>query len=430
MRTISTILHRWFGLVTAAFLFFSGITGAIISWDHEIDDWLNRQFLDVATEGQVRPSVELAKLIEQRDPRAQVTYLVMAPKPQESLSFFVAPRVDPATGKRFALDYNQIFLDPHTGEEMGRRHVGVAWPVTRANLVSFLYRLHYTMHIPEFWGSNRWGIRLLGIIAVIWTIDCFIGFYLTLPPRRRASAARPAAVARELDRGFMARWMPAWKIKTSGSAYRINFDIHRAFGLWTWALLFIIAFTAFSLNLYFEVFSPIMRSVSNYTPSPFEQRVAAPLDRPIVPKLSYADIIERAEAEARRRGWTTPIGAVAYSTQYGIYSPRFFNPDDDHGVGGVGPSRLYYDGLDGRLLGERLPWVGTAADIFVQAQFPVHSGRILGLPGRILISLMGLVVAALSVTGVVIWSRKRRARELAKARAAPSRVGTHSVPAE
>jgi len=45
----------------------------------------------------------------------------------------------------------------------------------------------------------------------------------------------------------------------------------------------------------------------------------------------------------------------------------------------------------------------------VQAQFPVHSGRILGLPGRILISVMGLVVAMLSVTGVVIWLRKRKA---------------------
>ncbi|HMF69559.1 MAG TPA: PepSY domain-containing protein, partial [Phyllobacterium sp.] len=32
------------------------------------------------------------------------------------------------------------------------------------------------------------------------------------------------------------------------------------------------------------------------------------------------------------------------------------------------------------------------------------------LPGRIMISAMGLVVAALSVTGVVIWWRKRRAR--------------------
>jgi uncharacterized iron-regulated membrane protein len=46
----------------------------------------------------------------------------------------------------------------------------------------------------------------------------------------------------------------------------------------------------------------------------------------------------------------------------------------------------------------------------------MHSGRILGLPGRILISAMGIVVAALSVTGVVIWYRKRRARLTAQAR--------------
>jgi uncharacterized iron-regulated membrane protein len=53
---------------------------------------------------------------------------------------------------------------------------------------------------------------------------------------------------------------------------------------------------------------------------------------------------------------------------------------------------------------------GTAGDIFLQVQFPLHSGRIAGLPGRILISAMGLAVAILSVTGVVIWLRKRSAR--------------------
>ncbi len=69
----------------------------------------------------------------------------------------------------------------------------------------------------------------------------------------------------------------------------------------------------------------------------------------------------------------------------------------------MGPSYLYYDGRTRRLIGERRPWVGTAADIFVQAQFPLHSGRILGLPGRILISATGLAVAALRVTGVLVW---------------------------
>jgi uncharacterized iron-regulated membrane protein len=95
--------------------------------------------------------------------------------------------------------------------------------------------------------------------------------------------------------------------------------------------------------------------------------------------------------------------AAFYNPNFGIYGVRFFHPGDDHGAAGVGPAILYYDGVDGRSLGARVPWVGTAADIFLQAQFPVHSGRILGLPGRILVSFMGFVTMVLSVTGVVIW---------------------------
>lgn len=52
----------------------------------------------------------------------------------------------------------------------------------------------------------------------------------------------------------------------------------------------------------------------------------------------------------------------------------------------------------------------------MQAQFPLHSGRILGMPGRILVSLLGLVVAMLSLTGIVIWAKKRRSRVLSERR--------------
>jgi uncharacterized iron-regulated membrane protein len=303
------------------------------------------------------------------------------------------------------------------------------WPVTSENFVSFLYKLHYTMHVPEFWGSDRWGMRILGVIAIIWTIDCFIGFYLTLPSRKRVKAGAAPAVARELGKGFWARWKPAWMIKTSGSPYRINFDIHRAFSLWTWGLLFIIAFTAFSLNLYFEVFSPLMKKISDYTPTPYEQREYRHLDNPIEPKMTWTQILERATADGKARGWTTPVGSLFYGPAHGVYQVFFFEPGDDHGAAGVGPASLFYDSEDGRPLGAKLPWVGTAADIFVQMQFPMHSGRILGLPGRILISAMGLVVAALSVTGVVIWWRKRRARVRVR-ETTEERSNTRLAPAE
>ena len=265
------------------------------------------------------------------------------------------------------------------------------------------------------WGIDQWGLWLMGGIAMIWTVDSFIGFYLTLPVRRRAATVTLVAPAGPKPKSWWQRWRPAWLIRFGAGATKLNFDLHRALSLWTWVLLFTIAFTAFSLNLYREVFFPVMSLVSDVTPSPFDLRSPKAPEQPIAPGLSYAEILAKARPEAARRGWREPVGNLSYSRAYGIYSVAFFAPQDEQGAGGVGHRQLYYDG-GGALLGDRQPWKGTAADIFVQAQFPLHSGRILGMPGRLLISLMGLVVAALSVTGVLIWWRKRSARVTAAAK--------------
>lgn len=420
MRLTFTLLHRWFGLTIAGFLFVSGVTGAIISWDHELDDWLNPELSHVDSRGPYLAPQALAARIEQADARARVTYMPMHAQEGESATFSVSPRVDPATGTAFEIGYNQIYLDPVTGNILGKREWGKV-AVDRAHIIPFLYQLHYSLHIPTTQGIYRWGLWLMGIIALIWTIDCFIGFYLTLPGRHAPNPARPGAVTKQLARGFWQRWKPAWKIKTGGSAYRINFDIHRAFGLWFWMLLFILAVSAASLNLYREVAQPVVNLFSSFTPTPFDVRTPRAEEDPIEPQKSFAEIQASAEQEARRRGWKEPVGAIFYSPPYGVYGVRFFQPGDDHGAAGVGPAALYYDGIDGRYLGDRVPWSGTAGDLFLQVQFPLHSGRIAGLPGRILISFMGLAVAALSVTGVVIWWRKRRARQAVKSRARETR---------
>ncbi len=413
LRPALTLVHRWVGLAIAGFLFISGLTGAVISWDHELDDLLNPRLMFAQSKAPPALSaLDLADDIEARDPRVQVTFVPLAPEPGGTLAFGVEPRRDPATGRLFEPHYNQVFVDPATGAEQGRREWGAVWPITTETFVSFLYVLHYSLHIPELWGVDRWGVWLLGGVAILWTVDCFVGFYLTLPPRRKTASGA----------SFWSRWKPAWLIKTSASAYRINFDIHRAFGLWLWGVLFTVAFTAFSLNLYSEVFYPVMSKVSQVTPGPFDLRKPVDRNSPIVPARTYAQVIAVAQADAARRGWKAPAGSAFYSPEYGIYGVAFHEPGGDHGAAGVGPPYLYYDGRTGALLGQRQPWVGTPADIFLQAQFPLHSGRILGLPGRILISLTGLAVCALSVTGVVIWWRKRQARASRRRRMGTERL--------
>src|SRR5439155_125267 len=127
--------------------------------------------------------------------------------------------------------------------------------------------------------------------------------------------------------------------------------------------------------------------------------------------LDYQDLRQRLPDQFRHppRFQSLDLGAAVRDRLHGVLAQPLFR----------GVFTADEDGVE----------LGTAADIFVQAQFPLHSGRIVGLFGRILISIMGLVVAALSVTGVVIWWRKRRARVRVRETAAV-RLSRQLTPAE
>ena len=193
-------------------------------------------------------------------------------------------------------------------------------------------------------------MRLLGVIAIVWTLDCFVGFYLTLPVRRRSNAARAVSVTVD-SIGFLGQIETGLGNQNLGQRLAHQFRQSPAFGLWTWLLLFVIAFTAFSLNLYFEVFSPLMKTVSSYTPTPYELRTPAPVDQPATPRLSFADIIAKGEADGRSRGWSKARWRRLSTRSYMTSTAQLLPAGDDHGAGGVGPAQLCYDGQDGRPLG-------------------------------------------------------------------------------
>ena len=412
MRAFFTVLHRCFGLTIAGFLIITGLTGAVISWDHELDEWLNPQLLEATAAGSPMSATALAAKVERLYPEVQVTYYELSVEPGQSYYYWVEPRVNPNTGKLYKPGFNQVYVDPVSGEILGTREWGRIWPITTENFISFLYKLHFSLQIPEFLGSDHWGTWLLGVIALIWAIDCFVGFYLTLPKSRRTG--QPQSPAHRSSGNYWQRWRPAWKIRLRSGPTKLNFDLHRAFGLWTWALLFIIAFTGFSLNLYREVFFPVMSMVSDVTPTPIDRRKPSGRDNPIEPSYDFAQAITLGRQAGKSRGWSQPVNSVWYAREYGVYRIEFFNTEAGHGAGGVGHKAVFLDADSGNVLGDWLPWKGTVADLFVQAQFPLHSGRILGLPGRILISVMGIVVAMLSITGIIIWYKKLKARSARK----------------
>lgn len=393
MRPYFVLLHRWFGLFIAVFLLIAGLTGAIISWDHELDAWLNPQFFNAQAQGQYQPPLTLANQLEAHHPELHISYLPLDVSEGKTLLLSVSPSMDATTQTAHKLTYNQVALDAITGAQQAQRQWGEV-SLARENLLPFLYKLHYTLHIPDAWGFEL-GMLFMGIVGIIWLFDCFIALWISFPN------------AKSWRKSFSFRW--------HRGPYKLNFDLHRSVGVWVWLLLLMLAVTSISMNLGVQVTRPLVSFFSELSPNPFTSRIPNPDDKPIAPVITREQLLNLANKEARKRNIDWPAGAIFYSPTFALYGVSYFPKGNDHGDGGLGNPWLYFDAQDGRSVGATIPGTGTAGDIFIQAQFPLHSGRILGLPGRILMSLMGLVVATLSLTGIIIWLRKRRSRSSVKA---------------
>jgi uncharacterized iron-regulated membrane protein len=377
-RSILVRVHRYAGLGMAVFLIMAGLTGAVIAFSAELDAWLNPELLTFASKGAPLSPSTLVAHVEKALPGARVNYLPLDTAPGEA----AVVRVD---GGTTALSYDQVFVDPVTGRVLGTRLWGQCC-FARERVIPFLYLTHYSLST-----SGAWGIVLMGVVSLVWMLDCFVGFWLTLP------------------RGgpFLRKWMPSWRIKTEASGHRVTVDLHRAAGLWLWIALFAVAMSGVALNLPDQVFRPVVSIFSTLKPSSLD--IAAKRDGSRPALLSFDDAVARVRADIH--GPFEVTGVLHYAGAYGVG----FHAPDENGRDGMGSSWVYIDDRSGARVAADLIGQGSAGDVFLQAQYPLHSGRILGLSGRVLVSALGIAVAMLSVTGILIWLRKRRAARHHKA---------------
>ncbi|HCJ29520.1 MAG TPA: PepSY domain-containing protein, partial [Pseudomonas sp.] len=178
MRPILVLLHRYIGLATALFLFFAGITGSILAFHHELDEWLNPAFYHTTSKGPVMAPGTLVDHVQQANPRMQVWYMEFPDEPGHAALMALVPRKDPETGKPYQERPVVHYLDAVTGEQVGTRYWGECC-FSRQNFVPFMLEFHYNLSLP-----GNWGLWLMGLVAIFWTLDCFVSLWLTFPRGR------------------------------------------------------------------------------------------------------------------------------------------------------------------------------------------------------------------------------------------------------
>ncbi|MGH7888744.1 MAG: PepSY-associated TM helix domain-containing protein, partial [Candidatus Binatia bacterium] len=167
IRRFWVFIHRWAGLVMAAFLIVVGLTGSLLAFWNELNHWLTPNLYPGPRAGIELDAAALARRAEALVPQARANTIYLG----YTGTAMVGMEARPGTP---ALDYDYLYLDPVTGEELGRLKWG-ALPTALNAVMPFVYSLHYELAMGS---TGEW---ILGFVALIWTIDCFVAFYLTLP---------------------------------------------------------------------------------------------------------------------------------------------------------------------------------------------------------------------------------------------------------
>ncbi|WP_122048882.1 PepSY domain-containing protein [Asaia bogorensis] len=381
-RATLLVLHRYLGLALAPLLVVLGLTGSVSVFRVELDGLLNPDLFTTRHLDNHLPPSSLIKAIETRHPGQSLILLDYRPARFETIHAYLSPRED-APGKPV---WDEIFIDPSDGHELGGR-LSEGCCLGRRALLPFIYRLHYSLAIGQT------GLWIVGLAALIWSLDCLNGLLLTLPP----------AIA-PWRRRFWHGWRKSWMIAAPRNALRLLFDLHRAAGLWLWLLFLGMAISGVALALGPQIFQPVVRTIFPLAPP-----------QPEIPLPGGPRILTIEQAESRAHDWVTTHGWQARPAALMLtHAPDtvmfYLFSETDRFPAGFGSPLVTVDLQSGATKLASMPPHGRLGDMILQIQDPFHSGRIAGLPGRILVCLSGIVTAILAMTGVLIWSGKRRAR--------------------
>ncbi|MAN80576.1 MAG: hypothetical protein CMM77_17215 [Rhodospirillaceae bacterium] len=366
-------LHTWGGLITGWILFFVFLTGTAGYGEIELDRWMRPEKPLVAPEVAQADALALGlKFAETTIPDAR-RWLLSPPggREQPELRYFIEdyPETEGGSGKRFS-----GYLDPATGEKTQYRATGGG---------RLLYRMHYQLHyIPRT--AAAW---IVGFCAMAMFAALVTGIIIHARIFKDFFTFRP------------------------GTGHRNWLDAHNVVGVLSLPFHLMITYSGLMFLCYVYM-APVIAAEYGwgednrraFTDMMF---LGHPLDRDTrraapAPSASLAPML----AEADRLWGPGNIGFVDI-TRPGTTAARVRIVEGTRHVAGE-RATLVFDGVTGTVVDG--PIVNPPPRAISKTLISLHEGLFAGPVLRWLYFLAGLMGTAMIGSGLILWTKKRRAR--------------------
>ena len=368
MRRWFFLLHKYAGLTLGLLLSLIGLTGSLLVFDHALDEKLAPKTVDFTPSERTATYSEVFAAARTAVPGNPEPTRLMTPRQPGSPFVVRFPKPEGAPGPI------EVSVSPTDAEVLAVRGWG-----TSGYTMTWIYRLHYTLL------AGTTGKTLVGFMGLLLMLFCITGAVLWWPRK---------------SRGSRQRWPRAFSISRSGNRFRFYFDVHKVFGIYFLPVLLMSSFSGVTL-IFPEQVRAIVSTIFSTEP------------RPALPGSLAEQGIRISPDEAAAIAQTNfPEGELKR-----IYLPQ--NPSDSYGITfraageawtNYGASFVRLDQYSGEILLTRNVTEIPLGNKILRWQFPLHNGDALGIVGRWLILIAGLVPGLLFFTGSYLWLKKRRAK--------------------
>lgn len=363
-------MHLWLGLASGIIVLFLSVTGCIFVFNEEISNWLRKDVLYVTEKAEkTLPVSQLWETTQQQiGERIKDASIVVYNNPDKAWTFRSYKRKDkPDSIFHFGnIEYYQtVYVNPYTGKVLG------VYDET-TDFFNIVKMLHWSLLL-----ETEIGQPIIGWGTFTFVIMLITGIILWWPKNK---AARKQRV-----------WFQ-WKATTQWK--RKNYDLHNILGFYIASIAIIIAFTG--MVWAFTWFQAIVYVAGSGTTTPPDVKT----EKSIVTKpgtISALDttlqICREKYPSASAYNYGKPAGATDVINVYvqQVDGAYYINHN------------LQVDQYTGKLLSQRDHSAKNFGEKLITANYDIHVGAILGIPGKILAFIACFICGMLPVTGFLIW---------------------------
>ncbi len=366
LRQFWLAVHLYLGLALGLIIALAGLTGSLLVFYIDLDEWLNPQLIIAQTSTPRQSYENVFQALRQAEPnRLNAWRLEIPDQPQRAIT---ARYYKPQETAEHGFAPLMLSVDPYSGRVIDNRFWGDF-------VMTWLYDLHYTLLLGDV------GKIIMAIIGGLLLVSLLSGVYLWWPPLHKLNSALT--------------------LKPKASRARLNYDLHKLAGIYSLLVMLVLAVTGIALeipqyvNPVLAYFSPLHAATKpqSAAPSPFQARIS----------LDQAVAVGQAQYPQARLCWieTPDTASGSYRInlrQAGEPSVRFPK------------TNVWVDQYSGQVLAISDPSGLGAADTVINWLHPLHSGEAFGLTGQLLVLIAGLACPVLFVTGLIRWLQKRRGK--------------------